>query len=99
MNAPVLGQLGMEGRGKQLPLPDGDDPTGALLGSQYADARAGLLHPGRPDEDGAERVLYAGASEACQGDVALERVDLAAERVPADGYVDAAVGLLACHAV
>src|SRR6185437_13277054 len=34
-----------------------------------------------------------------QGDVALEGVDLAAERVPADGHVDAAVGLLAFDAI
>src|SRR6516162_7087192 len=103
MNAPVRGQLGMEGRGKQLPLPDGDDPTGVLFGSQNADACAGLLYPGRPDEDGAERVfrvtLATAAAEAGQGDVALEGVDLAAERVPADGHVDAAVGLLAFDTV
>src|SRR5690349_12551603 len=99
MNAPVLGQLGVEGSGKQLPLPDGDDPTGALVGSQNADARTGLLHPRRPDEHGAERVCAVAAlADASQRDVVLEGVDLAAERVPADGHVDAAVGLLAFDA-
>src|SRR5207247_7300886 len=91
MNAPVRGQLGVEGRGKQLPLPDGDDPTGALVGSQNADARTGLLHPRCPDKNGAERVLCLAtliAADAGQGDVALEGVDLAAERVPADGHVE-----------
>src|SRR5215831_8695158 len=90
MDAPVRGEFGVEGCGKQLPLPDGDDPTGALVSSQNADARADPLHPGRADEHRPERVTgYPG-----QGDVVLERVDLAAERVPADGHVDAAVGLL-----
>src|SRR5881394_1084142 len=96
MNAPVRGQLGVEGRGKQLPLPDGDDPTGAQVGSQNADAWTDLLYPRCPDENGAERVFcYAPG----QGDVALEGVDLAAERVPADGHVDAAVGLLTLDAI
>src|SRR6266571_1474631 len=97
MNAPVRGQLGVEGCGKQLPLPDGDDPTGALVGSQNADARTGPLYPRRPDEDGAERVRT--VAESAQRDVVLEGVDLAAERVPADGHVDTAVGLLAFDAV
>src|SRR6266516_1053921 len=86
----------MEGRGKQLPLPDGDDPTGAQVGSQNADARTSLLYPRCPDEDRAERAFYYAPG---QRDVALEGVDLAAERVPADGHVDAAVGLLAFDAV
>src|SRR6516165_9007019 len=96
MNAPVLGQLGVEGSGKQLPLPDGDDPTGALLGSQNADARTSLLYPRCPDKDRAERAFWYVPG---QRDVALERVDLAAERVAADRHVDAAVGQLAVHAV
>src|SRR5947207_5276580 len=102
MNAPVRGQLGVEGRGKQLPLPDGDDPTGAQVGSQNADARTSLLHPRCPDKDGTERALCfvtLAAADAVQGDVVLEGVDLTAERVPADGHVDAAVGLLAFDAV
>ena len=57
MNAPVRDQLGVEGRGKQLPLPDGDDPTGAQVASQYGDARTGLLHPRCPDKDRAERAF------------------------------------------
>src|SRR5689334_19175473 len=96
MDAPVRGQLGVEGRRKQWPLPDGDDPTGALVSSQNADLRAGLLYPGRPDEYGAERIAV---PEAGQVDIPLEGVDLAAERVPADGHVDAAVGLLPLHPV
>src|SRR5437660_12763184 len=96
MNAPVRGQFGVEGRGKQRPLPDGDDPTRVLVGSQNADLRAGLLYPRSPDEYRAERGAVV---ERGQGDVPLEGVDLAAERVPADGHVDAAVTLLALGAV
>src|SRR5271166_6065627 len=101
MYAPVRGQFGVEGRGQQWPLPDRDDPTRALVGSQNADARAGLLHPRGPDEDRVERLFVVTfvVTEPVERDVALEGVDLPAERVPADGHVDPAVGLLAACAV
>ena len=35
MATPVRGQLGVEGRGQQLPLPHGDDPTGVLLATAF----------------------------------------------------------------
>src|SRR5260370_16857371 len=84
MNAQVRRELGMERGGERRTLADRDDPTRAGLGSDDLDARAGLLYPGRPDEHRAE----VRAGNAAQRDVALERVHLAAKRVPPDGHVD-----------
>src|ERR1700678_3438107 len=99
MDTPVRGQLRVEGRGQQLALPHRDDPTGALLGTQDGDVLAILLHPGGPDKDRPQwpGVVYAQAGprrsrQGTERDVALERVDLAAERVPGAGHVDPAEG-------
>src|SRR4051812_34595582 len=52
---------------------------------EHLDARADLLHPRRPDEDGAHRRLLTG-----HGEVGLEARDLPAERVPLHRQVDEA---------
>src|SRR5215472_10141028 len=85
----------MKRGGQRRPLADRDDPTRAGLGSDDLDALARLLHPGSPDEHGPEL----GPGHAGERDVALERIHLAAERVPADGHVDPAERLLPCDSV
>src|SRR5262249_51862782 len=90
VHAIVLGELGMERRGKRRTLADGDDPTRAGLGRQNLDAWPDLLHPGSPDKDRAERRRSGGADV----DAAYERVGLAAERVPPDRHVVRAERLL-----
>ena len=47
----VPGQFGVEARGHQVPLADGDDPTVGVSADDPAedlDARAGLLDPRAP---------------------------------------------------
>src|SRR3954462_15638682 len=86
----VAGQLGVEGRGQQAALPDRDNPTGGRTvgdAPHHLHARADPLDPRRPDEHGVQ-------VRAVEGHGALERVDLAAERVPPDRHVDTAEGLL-----
>jgi hypothetical protein len=90
VNTQVRRELGVKRGGERRTLADRDDPTGARLGPDDLDARASLLDPRRADEHRAEL----GAGDAAQRDVALERVHLAAERVPADGHVDPAERLL-----
>ena len=58
MHPAVPGQFGVEARGHQIPLADGHDPTVGRSPDDPAeddDPLAGLLDPGRPDEDGVHR--------------------------------------------
>src|SRR3954452_21748055 len=55
VNAEVAGELRVESRGKQVSLPNGDNPTGGravLDAAQHPHVAADLLDPGRADEDG-----------------------------------------------
>ena len=68
-------------------LADRDDPTrGRSAGDarQHLDVRPGLLDPRRADEDAVHRAV-----DAVEVEVALERVDLAPERVAPHGDVEA----------
>src|SRR5918994_1653822 len=54
----VPGQFGVEARGHQVPLADGDDPTVGRSPDdppEDLDARAGFLHPRGADEDRVQR--------------------------------------------
>src|SRR5690349_24911768 len=62
VHAGVPGDLGVERRREQVPLPHRDDPTfggnswtGLDLG-EHLDVRGDLLDPGRPDEDRPDRL-------------------------------------------
>ena len=91
VHAQVPGQLGVEGRGERRTLADGDDPTRARLGRQNLD-------PGPTSSTQGARMNTArngGPPRAASiVDIALEGVDLAAERVAPDRHVDRAERLL-----
>src|SRR5689334_19814165 len=94
VHADVPGDLGVERRREQVPLPHRDDPTrgrSTLDLGEDLHLRRDLLDPGRPDEDGADGV----AVHALEGQVLLEALDLTAEGVAAHRHVDAAERLLA----
>src|SRR5918995_4429914 len=103
MHTQVAGELGVEGRREQRTLPDSDDPTGGRAGGRAGgdsredvDAGAGFLDPRRPDEHGVQRGPVA---EHADVEIGLERLDLPAERVAPDGYVQSAKGALVRGAV
>ena len=73
----------MERSDQEAPLPE-QDRLAVELG-QHLDLLAGTLHPRRPDEDPAERLLLPGQLE-----VGLEARDLAAVRVALDLEIDEA---------
>src|SRR4051794_38427132 len=80
VHAGVPGDLGVERRREQVPLPHRDDPTFGrtrLDLGEHLDVRRDLLHPGRPDEDGPDRLPL----DAAELQVLLEALDLPAERV------------------
>src|SRR3954464_712839 len=93
VHAGVPGDLGVERRREQVALPHRDDPTrggpGLDLG-EHAHLRPDVLDPGRPDEHRTHRL----AVDTLEGEVLLEALDLAAERVAADRHVDPAERLL-----
>jgi len=95
MDAVVVGDFRMEGRRHQRPLLNGDDSTGGRAGanaSENVDLLAGLLHPGRANEHGMERMIRDGFSREIK--IRLEAVDLTSERVAANRDVETAEGLL-----
>jgi hypothetical protein len=93
----VVSQFWMKGRGKQVPLPNHDNPTVVTLahGGQDLDGRADSLYPRSPDEDSPKSVV------AQFGDlkVCLEGRDLSTEGVAPDGDVDSADRFLVGTAV
>src|SRR3954468_3730383 len=92
VNAEVAGELRVESRGKQVPLPNGDNPTGGravLDTAQHPHVVADLLDPWRADEDG----VKIAAGDLLDRHVGLERVDLPAERVAPHRQLDALEGL------
>jgi hypothetical protein len=95
VNAPVTGKLGMESGGQRGSLTDRDDLAGARLDGENVCVLAHPLGPWRPDEHAA----VGAAGQSRDGQVALERVHLAAERVPPDGHVDRAERFLAARRV
>ena len=81
MHPAVPGHLRVERGGQDRALADCHD---VLAGAgQHLNLRAHPLDPGGADEDRVD-----GAVEAGEVDVALERIDLAAECVPAHRHVD-----------
>ncbi|MCU1433223.1 MAG: hypothetical protein JWP95_2328 [Actinotalea sp.] len=96
VQAQVAGDLRMEGRGEDVPLAHGDDPTGGravLDRGEGTGALPGLLDPRRADEDRVHRALRA-VRDPVDDEVRLEGGDLAAEGVAAHRDVEAAEGLL-----
>ena len=81
VDARVVGQLGMERRDEDAPLPR-EHGMPVVLGEDL-DLRACLLDPRRADEHAAERLLVARDVE-----VGLEAVHLPPPRVPLDFEVD-----------
>src|SRR5919199_1780591 len=96
VHAGVPGDLGVERRREQVPLPHRHDPT---FGSrplhrrdpgEHLDVGRHLLDPGGADEDRP----HLAALHAGEGQVLLEALDLPAEGVAAHRHVDAAERLL-----
>src|SRR5215472_16968493 len=81
----------MEGGCKRLTLANRDDPTRAGFSRENLHIRSGLLYPGCADEDSPEGPI----PQSPDIQVGFERVNLTAERVPANRHVDAAQSLLA----
>src|SRR3974390_742999 len=77
----VVRQLRVERRDQEAAL--AGEHRGAVALGQAPDARPDLVDPRRADEHRPQRLLVAG-----EGEVGLERGDLAAERVPSHGHVD-----------
>src|SRR3954451_21723348 len=79
VDAEVAGELRVESRGEQVPLPNGDNPTGGrtvLDAAQHPHVVADLFDPWRPDEDG----VKIAARDLVDRHRGLERVDLPPER-------------------
>ena len=98
VDASVPPHLGVEGRRHQVALPDRDDPTRGLT----AGRRGRAPRPPAPTASthGARmKTACTGCVETGEVEVALEGVDLAPERVAADGDVETAEGLLVGGAV
>src|SRR3954469_16833204 len=89
----VTRHLGVERRGQQRALANGDDPTRGLPllhPGEHRDRRPDVLDPGRPDEHPVQRA----ARDARHLDIAFEGRHLPAEGVPPHRHVDPAERLL-----
>ncbi len=87
VEARFAGQLGVEGRGQHVALPDRHDASVGQAG-QDVDVRPDALDGGRPDEHGVHRLV----AQDGHHEVRLEAVQLAAEGVALDGHVEQAAG-------
>jgi hypothetical protein len=82
VQASLARQLGMEGDGQDIALPNGHRV--AINAGQNLDIGAVISHPGGPDEDG----VNGPPGDALEVKVGLERTELTAERVALGPYVE-----------